>query len=204
MPIVAAAESAARKRQGELGQFLSPAPVADFMASLFGPFPEAVRLLDAGAGAGALTSALVSRLCRQTRAVRSIDASLYELDPLIQEELAETMGDCQRLCDGAGIRFSFQIHTTDFIQEMSVRIGDCLLASPPPAFDAAIVNPPYRKIGTDSAERRSLRQIGIETSNLYAGFIALIQRLLVPGGQLVAITAQHLDLPVEGVGQFVA
>jgi len=158
------------------------------MASLFGPFPEAVRLLDAGAGAGALTSALVSRLCRQTRAVRSIDASLYELDPLIQEELAETMGDCQRLCDGAGIRFSFQIHTTDFIQEMSVRIGDCLLASPPPAFDAAIVNPPYRKIGTDSAERRSLRQIGIETSNLYAGFIALIQRLLVPGGQLVAIT----------------
>src|SRR5208283_2362287 len=44
-------ESAARRRQGELGQFLTPAPVADFMASLFDPFPNAVRLLDAGAGA---------------------------------------------------------------------------------------------------------------------------------------------------------
>jgi len=125
MPIVAEAESAARKRQGELGQFLTPAPVADFMASLFGPFPEVVRLLDAGAGAGALTSALVSRLCRQPCAVRSIEASLYEFDPLIQDALLETMHDCQRLCAEADIQFSFKIHTTDFVQEMSTRIGDC-------------------------------------------------------------------------------
>jgi adenine-specific DNA-methyltransferase len=71
---------------------------------------------------------------------------------------------------------------------MSVRLGDNLFVTKPPAFDAAIVNPPYRKIGTDSVERRNLRHVGVETSNLYAGFIALIQRLLVPGGQLVGIT----------------
>ena len=61
-------------------------------------------------------------------------------------------------------------------------------SEPPPTFDAAIANPPYRKINTDSAERRALLSVGIETSNLYTGFIALIQRLLVPGGQLVRIT----------------
>jgi adenine-specific DNA-methyltransferase len=33
-----------------------------------------------------------------------------------------------------------------------------------------------------------LRCAGIETSNLYTGFIALVQRLLIPGGQIVAIT----------------
>jgi adenine-specific DNA-methyltransferase len=71
---------------------------------------------------------------------------------------------------------------------MSDRLADDLFGTTPPIFDAAIVNPPYRKIGTDSPERRSLRQAGIETSNLYAGFIALIQRLLVPGGQIVGIT----------------
>jgi adenine-specific DNA-methyltransferase len=107
---------------------------------------------------------------------------------LIQDALLETMHDCQRLCAEADIQFSFKIHTTDFVQEMSTRIGDNLFVPPPPAFDVAIANPPYRKIATDSAERRGLRQVGIETSNLYAGFIALIQRLLVPGGQLVAIT----------------
>ncbi|WP_442886967.1 Eco57I restriction-modification methylase domain-containing protein [Congregicoccus parvus] len=71
---------------------------------------------------------------------------------------------------------------------MSARLAGDLFRTPPPAFDAAIANPPYRKISADSAARRALRSVGIETSNLYTGFIALIQRLLVPGGQLVAIT----------------
>ena len=188
MLTAAVTTSAARKRQGELGQFLTPAPVADFMASLFAPLPKLVRLLDAGAGAGFLTAAFVSRLCAKRGDVHSIEVTLFEIDPQIQDALAATMTDCLRMCEAAGIHFSFTIHEADFIQQMSVRLADSLFCSNPPTFDAAIVNPPYRKIGTDSAERRSLRQVGVETSNLYAGFIALIQRLLVPGGQLVGIT----------------
>jgi adenine-specific DNA-methyltransferase len=147
-----------------------------------------VRLLDAGAGAGALTEAFLSRLGEKKDGVRSIEATLFELDPLIQDALSETMRRCSRRCADAGIRFSFTIHTTDFIQEMSSHLVDNLFSTKPPAFDAAIVNPPYRKIGTNSVERRNLRQVGVETSNLYAGFIALIQRLLAPGGQIVGIT----------------
>jgi adenine-specific DNA-methyltransferase len=188
VPNVVTTASAARQRQGELGQFLTPSPVADFMASLFGPLPQVVRLLDAGAGAGALTDALVARVCVKPNGVRGIEATLHELDPLIQDPLLKTMRNCQRRCVKAGIQFNFTIRPSDFIREMSVRLGDTLFGTPPPVFDAAIVNPPYRKINMDSPERRSLRQIGIETSNLYAGFIALIQRLLAPGGQLVAIT----------------
>lgn len=52
-----------RSRQERLGQFLTAAPVADFMASMFMSLPMTVRLLDAGAGAGSLTAAFVSRLC---------------------------------------------------------------------------------------------------------------------------------------------
>lgn len=181
-------ESEARRRQGELGQFLTPSPVADFMASLFGPLPKAIRLLDAGAGAGALTAAFVSRASENNSGTRTIEATLYEIDPLIQNALFERMQDCQRIAENAGIQFSFAIHESDFIQEMSDRLGDSLFGAKPPVFDAAIVNPPYRKISTDSAERRGLRHVGVETSNLYAGFIAIIQRLLAPGGQLVAIT----------------
>jgi adenine-specific DNA-methyltransferase len=188
MSNAAISESASRRRQGELGQFLTPAPVADFMASLFGPLPKVVRLLDAGAGAGALTAAFVSRLREKSDGVRAVEATLYELDPCIQDALSETMQDCQRICADAGIRFSFAIHATDFIQEMSALLEDGLFSTKPAAFDAAIVNPPYRKIGMDSVERRNLRHVGIETSNLYTGFIALIQRLLAPGGQLVGIT----------------
>ena len=41
-------------KQHELGQFLTPNPVAEFMASLFEIHRGEVSLLDAGAGAGAL------------------------------------------------------------------------------------------------------------------------------------------------------
>jgi adenine-specific DNA-methyltransferase len=117
-----AAISAQRQRQGKLGQFFTPAPVASFMASLFGPLPDVVRLLDAGAGAGALTAAFVSRLCEKRDGVHAVEATLYEFDPLIQDALSETMQDCQRVCAQAGIRFTFAIHVTDFIWEMSARL----------------------------------------------------------------------------------
>ena len=117
-----------------------------------------------------------------------IEVTLYELDDEILDKLAATMHECGVRCAAAGIRFTFTIHSGDFIQEISPRLAGDLFSKMPPAFDAAIVNPPYHKISTDSAERHALRTAGVETSNLYTGFIALIQRLLVPGGQLVGIT----------------
>ncbi len=184
----ALSEPATRQRQGELGQFLTPAPVADFMAALFGPLPRTVRLLDAGAGAGALTRAFVSRICSKKDQVRAIEATLYEIDPLIHPALAEALEQCERMCLEAGIDFDFTIKGSDFIEEMSASLAGGLFGTKPPTFDAAIVNPPYRKISNGSPERLHLRSAGVETSNLYAGFIYLIHRLLAPGGQLVAIT----------------
>ncbi|MBL9217284.1 MAG: Eco57I restriction-modification methylase domain-containing protein [Opitutaceae bacterium] len=183
-----ASASSTRERQDNLGQFLTPEPIADFMASMFGPLPGAVRLLDAGSGAGALTSAFVSHCCRKGSDVRCIDATLYELDEDILGTLGATLQECEDRCANAGILFTYTVNQTDFILEMSARLTGDLFAKPPPLFDAAIANPPYRKIGTESAERHALRSVGIETSNLYTGFIALIQRLLAPQGQLVAIT----------------
>jgi adenine-specific DNA-methyltransferase len=175
-------------RQDELGQFLTPAPVADFMASMFGAFPNAIRLLDAGAGAGALTAAVVARVCQKKEKIDVVEATLFEIDSLIQKSLSATMRDCERRCAAAGIQFTFTIHAVDFIDEISSQLIGVLFGASPPTFNAAIANPPYRKIGVESAERRALRSVGIETSNLYTGFVALIQRLLVPGGELVAIT----------------
>src|SRR5687767_1919958 len=98
-----------RSRQEELGQFLTASPVAAFMASMFGPLPSVVRLLDAGAGAGALTLAFVSRLCETNEGLRAIETTLYELDPEILGALSATMLECQRLCTEASIRFKFTI-----------------------------------------------------------------------------------------------
>ncbi len=178
----------ARSQKEKLGQFLTASHVADFMASMFGSLPKTVRLLDAGAGAGALTKAFVSRCCEGYDGVRTIEATLYEIDSGILDELYSVMCGCERACGDAGIRFTFNVQSVDFIQEVSTRITGGLFGQGASKFDAAIANPPYRKISSSSAERHALRSVGIETSNLYTAFISLIHRLLVPGGQLVGIT----------------
>ena len=170
-----------------LGQFLTPQPIAEFMASLFTHLPPVVRLLDAGAGAGALTRAFIRRVCRERMAQR-IEVTAWELDIEILPRLRATMDECGRECIAHGIAFASTVRNGDFIQDMAPLMAGDLFGTRPPAFDAAITNPPYRKINTTSAERRALRVAGVETSNLYTGFVALTQRLLVPGGQLVGIT----------------
>lgn len=161
-----AASIRTRERQEALGQFLTAAPVANLMASLFGPLPRTVRLLDAGAGAGALTKAFATRCCKLRGNVRTIEATLYELDGAILPALTATLRECEQLCTSEGIRFTFTVHSADFIQEMSARLSDGLFGSVAPTFDAAIVNPPYRKISAASAARHALRSIGIEANNL--------------------------------------
>src|SRR5271165_4351407 len=107
MSTLAVAGSSARKRQGDLGQFLTPAPVADFMASLFGPLPDKVRILDAGAGAGALTEAFILRVCNAPGNVSAIEVVLYEVDSTIQNALRKTMRRCHQACLKAGISFTY-------------------------------------------------------------------------------------------------
>lgn len=177
------------ERQAELGQFLTNPFVAEFMASMFArPERDNIRLLDAGAGAGALTAAFIARACSEFKNVRAIHATVYEIDLAILPALNATLDACTRKCAAAKIRFTHDVRVENFISDVAPRVSRDLFASPVPYFDFAIANPPYRKIAAASAERQSLSAAGIETSNLYTGFIALIYRCLNQSGQLVAIT----------------
>jgi adenine-specific DNA-methyltransferase len=175
-------------KQHELGQFLTPNPVAEFMASLFEIPRSEVLLLDAGAGAGALSAALVARLCHESRKPKQISLTAYEIDAAQIEPLQATLDGCRRACERAGISFSAKILNEDFITAAVPVVRGDLFSSESPCFNTAIINPPYRKIRSDSPTRLLLRSAGIETSNLYAGFVALVTRLLDKGGELVAIT----------------
>lgn len=177
-----------RQRKTALGQFLTPGPVAEFMASLFDAQWNELELLDAGAGAGALTAALVQRLCIGPSQPKRISVTVYEIDPELIEPLKLTLAQCRQNCESAGISFSSVVLNEDFITAAVAVARQDLFAPRLPRFNAAIVNPPYRKIRSDSATRLLLRSAGIETSNLYTAFIALINKLLVKEGELVAIT----------------
>lgn len=171
-----------------LGQFLTPDPIADFMASLFRVNEREVNLLDAGAGAGALSAALVRRLCRGHHKPKRISVTAYEIDPAMLPLLRATLAECQLECQTTGIAFQATVFNEDFIKAATAMARRDLFSAKPEHFNAAIVNPPYRKIRSDSMERQLLRGAGIESTNLYTGFVALITRLLADGGELVGIT----------------
>jgi adenine-specific DNA-methyltransferase len=164
-----------RQRKSKLGQFMTPPSVADFLASLFTlPRSGAIRLLDAGAGQGALTAAFITRV----RGTARIAATAFEFDDLILTDLranlaaimTKTNADCELI-------------ECDFIAEATNRI--CLGKGK--RYTHAVLNPPYKKIGNHSNHRTLLRAAGLETVNLYTGFVGLALELLEPGGELVAI-----------------
>ncbi len=175
-------------RQAELGQFMTPAPTARLMASMFEAAGERIRLLDAGAAVGSLTAAWVAEVCRRKHKPKAVQLFAYEIDEELADRLQGTLKNCQQTCDEAGVSCDVQLRREDFI-EAGVRMLDGGLFSPDlERFDAAILNPPYRKFTTDSQERLLLRKIGVETSNLYTAFLSIVLKLLAPGGELVAIT----------------
>ena len=168
-----------------LGQFMTPSDIARFMASLFCFHNHsAIRLLDAGAGVGSLTAAAVEEMCR-TADVEHVSVRAFETDPTLFPFLRETIEDCRELCQVSGIPFQSVVATEDFIE---AGVGQLFMSVEPALkFTHAILNPPYKKIHSNSEHRRLLRSIGVETVNLYAGFLAIAVQLLERGGELVAI-----------------
>ncbi|MGQ0659982.1 Eco57I restriction-modification methylase domain-containing protein [Sphingosinicella sp.] len=161
-----------RQRKSRLGQFMTPASVAEFMASLFDfRSTEDIRLLDAGAGQGALTAAFVERV-----GTARVASTAFEFDDQILPDLRANLAALRA-------KAYCELIERDFIEEAA----NCICLGRGTRYTHAILNPPYKKIGNDSRQRALLRAAGLETVNLYSGFVGLALELLEPGGELVAI-----------------
>jgi len=167
-----------QKRKSELGQFMTPLAVARFMAALFpAQTLQTCRLLDAGAGLGALSSAFLDRVLRRELRFKKIEACAYEIDNNLCEHLEATLARYM-----AVLPMQTRVSGGDFIEEA---VEQCQQGEG--RFTHAILNPPYKKINSNSVYRLTLRRAGIETVNLYSAFVALAVALMAPGGHVVAI-----------------
>jgi hypothetical protein len=165
-------------RKSAMGQFMTPAPIARFMASLFPPSAlTTCSLLDAGAGLGALTSAFLDRWSASGGfSFRNVQLDAYEIDPMLRAHLSQNLTSYSMR-----LPFDYHILPDDFIEAAALQ------SLAPRKYTHAILNPPYKKINSLSRHRLILRQVGIETVNLYSAFVALALSLMKPGGYLVAI-----------------
>jgi len=158
------------------------------MASLFSETPREICLLDAGAGVGTLTAAFVDEMLSRTQQPSKISVVAYEPEPLLTEYLQYIHTGCEQTSQESGIGFCGKIIEEDFIHAGAEMLRMGLFPVERYSFNRVIMNPPYKKINSDSLHRQALSSIGIETSNLYTAFLAIVTELLEPDGELVAIT----------------
>ena len=175
-------------RRSTLGQFFTPPATAQLMASMSTLLRKRVRLLDAGAGVGALTAAWVAEICSRPVRPKEVVLTAYELDETLLPALRRTLTACEQACAVVGITCKWEVRATDFIEAVVDTLDVGLFQTERSVFDVAILNPPYKKFRSESRTRQLLRRLNIETSNLYTAFLALVVLLLDESGELIAIT----------------
>lgn len=162
-----------RSRKVELAQFFTSQPVAKFMVEMFDPTTAPVNLLDAGAGEGALSIAFLN----QYSALSFVSGEAHEIDSFTFDGLKSALSATSL---GSHKIDAFR---TDFIEWATAE----LKLGQGKRFTHSVLNPPYKKIASTSKYRSLLRSVGLETVNLYSGFVAMAVAMTKQNGEVVAI-----------------
>ena len=180
-----ASRARSRDEQKQLGQFMTPAPIARFMAGRLVATRDwagrTVRLLDPAAGSGVLAAALVEAVVSAGARPSRIELLMCELDATVLPLLETCAAELAALCARHEIAFECRIQSGDFLQSAFARSGESTI-------DAVIANPPYFKLAGHDERARAFAHAVHGQPNIYALFMASCASLLRPGGGFAFIT----------------
>ena len=163
----------------EFGQYFTPYKIAHFMSSLFPVTDKKIKLLDPGAGIGILSCSFMERIAKENWNTPGIHISAYDIDKNIYPALNENIA----LSSSALKKSDYRIFSEDFLEKTSFEYTWKINET----YTHVIMNPPYKKIQTNSKERQSARAFGLETVNLYSAFMGAAISLTEDSGYIVAI-----------------
>ena len=179
-------EKISKSQRKKCGQFFTCRETAVFMASLF-DIPDGkaeLNILDAGAGSGILTIALLDRLQDESQIDR-ISVTCYETDLNIIDLLRSNLAHA---CNNSVKEITYEVRTENYILSQVLEYNKKLGASPTSQkYDLVIGNPPYMKVGKDAPEAQAMSDICYGAPNLYFLFAAMGMFNLIPDGELVYI-----------------
>lgn len=179
-------EDMPKKDRKKYGQFFTSKETARFMAELYtiSENLSKIRILDAGAGSGILSCALLERLERMD-SVQTIELTCYENDDNILGLLRENLHTYQ-----ANSKKYIQINiiTDNYITSQYLDFNHMLGGDlEPKKYDFVIGNPPYMKIPKDAPEAKAMPEICYGAPNLYFIFAAMGLFNLDSEGEMVYI-----------------
>lgn len=161
------------------GQYFTPYPIARFMSSLFPATDKKIKLLDPGAGIGTLSCSFMERIVKEKWNTPDIHISAYDIDKDVYDTLNQNIASSS----SAFKKADYEIITEDFLDKTSFEYTWKINET----YTHVIMNPPYKKILTNSKERQSARAFGLETVNLYSAFMGAAISLTEDNGYIVAI-----------------
>lgn len=146
-------ETMSKNKRKEYGQFFTTERTACFMAQLFEINQElpSIRILDAGAGTGVLSAAIVERIL-DAGYIGHIHIVCYENDEIVLPLLNRNL---ELIIENNDIDYEIRQEnylTSGLIDE---------------TFDYIIGNPPYKKISKDSPEAKAFSYVCHGAPNLY-------------------------------------
>jgi adenine-specific DNA-methyltransferase len=165
------------------GLYLTPPPVAAFMAGMISPH-ETLRILDPAAGAGILLCAVIEQLAACQHPPRFVEIVAYEIDSNLAAHLTKVLDYLTTWGTDQGITIKTTIRRADFI----LTEASALRNSSSGCFDAVIANPPYFKIGKNDPRAVVACDVVHGQPNIYGLFMAVAAAMLRQGGDLVFIT----------------
>lgn len=173
-----------RSERKLIGQFFTPNGIAEHMGNLMVYAKEEVTILDAGAGSGILSAALVDKILLDG-CIKIIHLDLYENNGDILPLLSSNFEYIKQELSETGISLDFRIFNENFI--VSNQFAWSGLTPDHKKYDVVIANPPYKKIGKNDPEAAVMRDIIYGQPNLYFLFMAMAAKLLKENGEFIFI-----------------
>ena len=189
-----------------IGRFFTKRSTARIMADMIEPRPKTeISILDAGAGTGILSAALLERLCKAHAAER-ITLVCYENDAMMLPMLKNNLERLRRKC-----RHDYHVHLTvtlresNFILDAARLLTPSLFSAAEEKFDYVITNPTSILYENGTPEIEATRAITVGATDGAHLFAALCAASLAEGGQLVALLplTYARGVYIEGLRRFI-
>jgi adenine-specific DNA-methyltransferase len=167
------------------GQFLTPPPVARYMAKRLGQIQDGASLLEPAIGSAVLVCAVIEQLIVEKRSLE-ISIFAYETDKELCDVSRDVLNILSKEAEKNGIKINWQVFQEDFVLACLPDEQPSLFSSnesKQQIFSHVVSNPPYFKLNAEDRRVKAVYGKLNGHTNIYTLFMALSVKLLSPQGK---------------------